>query len=342
MQTKAFITGLSGVKLTADERGFIASERPWGFILFKRNIEAPKQLALLVEELKKCAGRPDVPVLIDQEGGRVQRLGPPHWPAYPPGALFGALYDLDPALGLSAARLGARLIAADLSELGINVDCLPLADVPVAGADAVIGNRAYGTEPGKVAAIARAVTEGLEEGGILPVLKHIPGHGRANADSHLRLPEVNTSKNELERTDFAAFQPLADLPMAMTAHVVFSALDPVHPATTSATIIEQVIRGVIGFQGLLMSDDVSMNALSGSIAERTRAIFSAGCDIALHCNGQLEEMRDVAAETPELSGKALERARKALASRRAPRPFDRAAARTELEAMMSKAGTPTA
>ena len=339
MNHKAFITGLSGVRLNADERAFIEAERPWGFILFRRNIETPRQVAALVEELRGCAGRAEVPILIDQEGGRVQRLGPPHWPAYPPGASFGTLYDLDPALGLGAARLGARLIAADLSELGITVDCLPLADVPVAGADAVIGNRAYGTEPGKVAAIARAVTEGLDDGGILPVLKHIPGHGRANADSHLRLPEVNTSRNELERTDFAAFRPLADLPMAMTAHVVFSALDPLHPATTSATIIEQVIRGAIGFQGLLMSDDVSMNALSGSIAERTRAIFAAGCDIVLHCNGALDEMRDVAAETPELSGKALERAHLALASRRAPRPFDRAAARIELEAMMSKAGT---
>ena len=342
MSPKAFITGLSGVALNVEERAFIEAERPWGFILFKRNIETPGQVARLVGELRACAGAPEAPVLIDQEGGRVQRLGPPHWPAYPPGALFGALYDLDPALGLSAARLGARLIAADLSELGISVDCLPLADVPVAGADAVIGNRAYGTEPGKVAAIARAVTDGLEEGGILPVLKHIPGHGRANADSHLQLPEVNTSRNDLERTDFAAFQPLADLPMAMTAHVVFSALDRHHPATTSATIIEQVIRGVIGFQGLLMSDDVSMKALSGSIAERTQDIFSAGCDIVLHCNGQLDEMRDVAAETPELSGKALERARLALASRRAPQPFDRATARTELETMMSKAGIPGA
>src|ERR1700692_4572852 len=225
--------------------------------------------------MRKAVGEPDAPVLIDQEGGRVQRLGPPHWPAYPAGAVFGRLYDIDRALGLTAARLSARLMAADLGALGITVDCLPLADVPVAGADAVIGNRAYGTEPGKVAAIARAVTEGLEQGGILPVLKHIPGHGRANADSHLRLPEVNTSRNDLERTDFAAFQPLADLPMAMTAHVVFSAFDPAHPATTSATIIEQVIRGVIGFQGLLMSDDVSMNALAGSIAERTRSLFAA-------------------------------------------------------------------
>lgn len=339
MQSRAFITGVSGPELIAAEREFIRSERPWGFILFKRNVETPQQVTLLVQDLIKSVGVPDAPILIDQEGGRVQRLGPPHWPVYPPGALFGALYDVDPALGLSAARLSARLIAADLGDLGISADCLPLADVPVAGADAVIGNRAYGTEPEKVAAIARAVTDGLEQGGILPVLKHIPGHGRATADSHFGLPVVNTSKKELERTDFAAFRPLADLPMAMTAHVVFSALDPAHPATTSATIIEQVIRGVIGFQGLLMSDDVSMNALAGSIAERTRAIFSAGCDVVLHCNGRLDEMREVAAETPELSGKALDRARRALASRRAPQPFDRRAARTELEAMMSRAGT---
>ncbi len=337
MQARAFITGISGPELSARECEFIRSERPWGFILFKRNIETPQQVARLVRELRKSAAIADAPILIDQEGGRVQRLGPPLWPVYPPGALFGVLYDVDRNLGLSMARLSARLIAADLDELGISVDCLPLADVPVPGADAVIGDRAYGASPAKVAAIARAVTEGLEQGGILPVLKHIPGHGRATADSHLRLPEVKSSKIELERTDFAAFQPLADLPMAMTAHVVFSALDPVHPATTSATIIERVIRGVIGFQGLLMSDDVSMNALHGSIAERTRAVFSAGCDMVLHCNGKLEEMREVAAETPELSGRALERAKRALASRRAPQPFDRVAARAELDAMMSKA-----
>jgi beta-N-acetylhexosaminidase len=252
--------------------------------------------------------------------------------------VFGALYDVERVLGLNAARLSARLIAADLAALGITVDCLPLADVPVAGADAVIGNRAYGTEAGKVAAIARAVTDGLEQGGILPVLKHIPGHGRATADTHFKLPVVDTPRKELERTDFAAFQPLADLPMAMTAHVVFSALDPAQPATTSATMVDQVIRGVIGFQGLLMSDDVSMNALAGSLAERTRAVFAAGCDIVLHCNGKLDEMRDVARETPELSGKALERARKALASRKAPKPFDRVAGRAELDALIDRAG----
>jgi beta-N-acetylhexosaminidase len=339
MSTRAFITGVSGTVLTAAEREFIRGMRPWGFILFKRNVEAPDQVSALVDELRNCLGEADAPVLIDQEGGRVARLGPPHWPVYPPGAVFGALYDLDPALGLTAARLSSRLIAADLIDLGISVDCLPLADVPVAGADAVIGNRAYGTEPAKVAAIARAVTEGLEQGGVLPVLKHIPGHGRAAADSHFRLPTVDTSKEELERTDFAAFQPLADLPMAMTAHVVFSALDPAHPATTSATIIRQVIRGVIGFQGLLMSDDVSMNALAGSIAERTRAIVNAGCDMVLHCNGKLDEMRDVARETPELAGEALDRARRALASRRAPAPFDRQAARAELEALMDRVAT---
>ena len=338
MTMKAFITGVCGTGLAAEEREFIASERPWGFILFKRNVATPAQVASLVRELRDATGQPGAPVLIDQEGGRVQRLGPPNWPIYPAGAVFGALYDVDSALGLAAARLSARLIAADLADLGITVDCLPLADVPVAGADAVIGNRAYGAEPGKVAAIARAVTDGLEQGGILPVLKHIPGHGRATVDTHFKLPVVDTSRKELERSDFAAFQPLADLPMAMTAHVVFSAFDSTQPATTSATMVEEVIRGVIGFQGLLMSDDVSMNALAGSLAERTRAIFAAGNDIVLHCNGKLDEMRDVARETPELSGKALERAFKALASRKAPKPFDRVAARAELDALIDRAG----
>jgi beta-N-acetylhexosaminidase len=333
---KAFITGVSGTELTADEREFIASERPWGFILFKRNIGTPAQVASLVGQLREVAGAVDAPVLIDQEGGRVQRLGPPHWPVYPPGAAFGRLYDIDPALGLAAARLSARLIADDLLPLGVTVDCLPLGDVPIAGADAVIGDRAYGTRPDRVAAIARAVTDGLDQGGVLPILKHIPGHGRATADTHFRLPVVDTPKIELEATDFAAFRPLADLPMAMTAHVVFSAFDPAHPATTSATMIEQVIRGLIGFQGLLMSDDVSMNALAGSVAERTRAIFAAGCDMVLHCNGKLDEMRPVARETPELSGKALARAKRALAARKAPLAFDRAAARAELDALIER------
>jgi beta-N-acetylhexosaminidase len=338
MANHAFITGTSGTTLTADERAFITAERPWGFILFRRNIDNPAQVKALVGEMRNAAAAPDAPVLVDQEGGQVQRFRPPHWPIYPAGAAFGRLYDIDSSLGLQAARLSARLIADDLLPMGVTVDCLPLADVPIAGADAVIGDRAYGDEPNKVAAIARAVTDGLEQGGILPVLKHIPGHGRATADSHLALPTVDTPRSELERTDFAAFKPLADLPMAMTAHVVFSAIDSAQPATTSATMIERVIRGLIGFQGLLMSDDVGMNALAGSIAERSRALIAAGCDIILHCSGKLDEMQQVAREAPELSGRALIRAQQALASRKPPQPFDRAAARAELDALMGRLG----
>jgi beta-N-acetylhexosaminidase len=339
MGRRAFITGVAGTELRAEEREFIAAEQPWGFILFKRNVDHPSQVAGLIAELRAIIGDADAPVLIDQEGGRVQRFGPPNWSLYPPGAAFGRLYDIDSALGLKAARLSARLIADDLNQAGVTVDCLPLADVPVAGANAVIGDRAYGTEPAKVAAIARAVTDGLEQGGVLPVLKHIPGHGRATADTHFALPVVDTPEDELKGTDFAAFQPLADLPMAMTAHVVFSAIDPAHPATTSATIIERVIRGFVGFQGLLMSDDVSMNALAGSIAERTRAVFAAGCDVVLHCNGKLDEMHQVARETPELSGRTVERARRALAARKPPQAFDRTAARAELDTLISQLGT---
>ena len=341
MAARAFITGVSGTALTDDERAFLRDQRPWGFILFKRNIDTPDQVIRLIDEMRSAVGQPEAPVLIDQEGGRVQRLQPPQWPAYPPGAVFSALYEIDRDAGLEAARLSSRLIAADLADLGITVDCLPLADVPVPGADSVIGNRAYGTTPDKVAAIARAVTDGLAQGGVLPVLKHIPGHGRATADSHFQLPTVDTPVAELAKTDFAAFAPLADLPMAMTAHVVFSALDPAQPATTSATIIEQVIRGAIGFRGLLMSDDVSMNALQGSIAERTRASLAAGCDVVLHCNGKLDEMRQVAGETPMLAGEALARADRALASRRAPQPFDRGAARAELDRLVDRAGSLT-
>ncbi len=269
-------------------------------------------------------------MLVDQEGGRVQRLGPPHWPAYPPGARYGELYDRDPALGLAAARLAGHLIAADLAPLGIDVDCLPIADVPVPGGDPVIGDRAYGTEPGKVAAIAGAIAQGLMAGGVLPVVKHLPGHGRATADSHHKLPVVETDRATLERTDFAAFRPLAGLPLGMTAHVVFSAIDASAPATTSVTMVREVIRGSIGFRGLLMSDDVSMNALSGTLAERSRAALAAGCDIVLHCNGNLAEMGEVAGATPPLAGDAKTRADAALALRGAREDFDVAAARADL------------
>jgi beta-N-acetylhexosaminidase len=337
MTARAFITGLSGPELTAAERSFLRAARPWGLILFKRNIQTPGQISALIDEFKDAVGRADVPVLVDQEGGRVQRLGPPQWPAYPPGAAYGRLYDRDPAAGLAAARLGGRLIAADLADAGITVDCLPIADVPVAGADAVIGDRAYGVTPAKVAAVGAALAAGLMAGGVLPVLKHIPGHGRATADSHLRLPVVGTDRKTLESTDFAAFRPLAGLPLGMTAHVVFTALDPDLPATTSATIIGQVIRGFIGFDGLLMSDDLSMGALSGSLAERTQAARAAGCDMALHCNGNLAEMEAVAAAAPALAGDAARRAAAALAARKVPEPIELAAARAEFAQLMQGA-----
>jgi beta-N-acetylhexosaminidase len=334
MAPRAFITGLSGPTLSTSERDFLREARPWGLILFKRNVETPQQVFEFVREALHEL-RADAAVLVDQEGGRVQRLGPPHWPAYPPGGAYARLYQRDARAGLAAAALGARLIAADLHPLGISVDCLPLADVPVPGADAVIGDRAYGETPAQVAAVAAAVAQGLMAGGVLPVLKHIPGHGRATADSHMKLPVVHTHRTTLEATDFAAFRPLKHLPLGMTAHVVYSAIDPVHPATTSATMIREVIRGFIGFDGLLMSDDVSMNALSGSIAERTRASFAAGCDLVLHCNGRLDEMRAVASEAPELSGAPAARAGAALTARKPPEPIDLAAARREFAALMA-------
>jgi beta-N-acetylhexosaminidase len=340
MAVRAFITGLAGLTIADSERAFLRDARPWGLILFKRNISTPQQVSDLVRDFRDTVGW-EAPVLIDQEGGRVQRLGPPHWPVYPPGAAYSAIYDRDKTSGLAAARLGGHLIAADLMALGIDVDCLPIADVPVAGHDPIIGDRAYGAEPGKVAAIAGAVAEGLLAGGVLPVLKHLPGHGRANADSHLKLPVVSTDRATLEKTDFAAFVPLRNLPLGMTAHVVFSAIDPASPATTSVTIVSQVIRGFIGFTGLLMSDDVSMGALSGTIAERSHAALAAGCDVVLHCNGDLAEMMQVAGAAPELDGQAAQRAQAALAARRGREEFDVAAARRIFSEMVaSNTGRP--
>jgi beta-N-acetylhexosaminidase len=336
---RAFITGLAGPALTAEERQFLKEAEPWGLIVFTRNVRSADGLRRLIGEFRDAVGH-HAPVLIDQEGGRVQRLGPPQWPSYPPGAAYGALYDQDRQIGIEAAKLGARLIAADLAALGIDVDCAPLADVPATGGDPVIGDRAYGTTPDKVAAIAAAIATGLLEGGVLPVLKHIPGHGRATADSHERLPVVSTDRATLETTDFAAFRALKTLPLGMTAHVVFTAIDPVAPATCSATIVRDVIRDSIGFRGLLMSDDVSMGALTGSLGERTRAALSAGCDMALHCNGKMPEMQAVAAETPQLAGEAARRADAALAARKPPAPIDLAAARIEFVNLMTSAWQP--
>jgi beta-N-acetylhexosaminidase len=339
MAARAFITGLSGLTVSANERAFLREAKPWGLIIFKRNVSTPQQVTELTSAFRDAVGW-EAPVLVDQEGGRVQRLGPPHWPAYPAGAVYGALFDREVSSGLAAARLAGHLIAADLRVLGIDVDCLPLADVLTAGADPVIGDRAYGSEPGKVAAIAGAIAPGLLARGVLPVVKHLPGHGRATADSHHKLPVVDTDRATLEATDFAAFRPLASLPIGMTAHVVFSAIDPVAPATTSVTMVREVIRGFIGFRGLLMSDDVSMKALSGTIAERSGAAFAAGCDVVLHCNGNLSEMAAVAGQAPVLAGEAARRADAALAQRKAPEQFDVEAARKLFSQMVDADGSP--
>jgi len=332
----AFITGVEGLELSAGERAFLRAADPWGFIIFKRNIDTPVQLRALIASLRETVGR-NAPVLVDQEGGRVQRLGPPYWPKYPPGSFYGAIYDRDRAAGLAAAKGGARLIAYDLFDVGIDVDCLPIADLPANDGDPIIGDRAYGTSPAKVAQIGAAIAEGLLAGGVLPVLKHIPGHGRATADSHHTLPVVDSDRAELESSDFAAFRPLAKLPLGMTAHVVFTAIDPLAPATTSGTMVREVIRQHLGFDGLLMSDDISMGALSGTLSERSRAALGAGCDVILHCNGKLDEMREVASALPRLQGEGARRADDALARRRQPVPFDVEAAREELNAMMALA-----
>ncbi len=336
MPCRAFITGLSGLALTAEERAFVRESEPWGFILFKRNVDAPDQVRRLTGECREAVGR-NAPILVDQEGGRVQRLGPPHWPSYPPGAAYGRIFQQQgKAAAETAAKLGARLIAADLRAVGIDVDCLPIADVPVPDADRVIGDRAYGDTPAQVAAIARSVSDGLLAGGVLPVLKHIPGHGRATADSHAELPVVDTDLPTLERTDFPPFRALCDLPLAMTAHVVFTTIDALAPATTSAKVVDDVIRKWIGFRGLLMSDDISMGALSGSIGERSRAALAAGCDLVLHCNGNLDEMRKVAAMAPMLAGDAARRSDDALKLRASIVEYDCAADRARFVAIMAQ------
>lgn len=311
-ESKSMILGCAGKSLTLEEIRFYRGERPWGFILFARNIGETGQIRDLVASMRDAVGRPEAPVFIDQEGGRVQRLRPPLAPNYPAGGALGALWRNDREAGTRAAWLMARLHAFDLLRFGITADCLPVLDVPVEGASDVIGARAYGKEPGAVIELGRATAEGLMSGGVLPVMKHIPGHGRAFADTHFELPTVNTPLNELRRHDFAPFKALNHLPMAMTAHVVYSAVDPKNPATTSAKVVNDIIRGEIGFDGLLMSDDTSMKALSGDFPTKAAAILAAGCDLVLHCNGVFEEMAGIASRTTALQGKSLERAERAL------------------------------
>ncbi|MFQ5627039.1 MAG: beta-N-acetylhexosaminidase, partial [Methyloligellaceae bacterium] len=272
--------------------------------------------------VRACVAGGELLILVDQEGGRVQRMGPPQWRIYPAARNFGRLYDSDPEEGVNAARAVARLMAKDLFEAGINTDCAPVLDLPAPGAHEIIGDRAYGSDPETVIALARSVAEGLLDGGVLPVIKHIPGHGRARADSHEKLPVISASREELSETDFKPFAALNDLPLAMTAHVVLSAVDDVAPASVSAPIISQVIRKQIGFGGLVMSDDLDMAALTGTPAERARSVIAAGCDVVLHCSGKLADMAEVADATPELSAAALARLKQAFGQLQAPVAFD--------------------
>lgn len=338
-QSKAAIFGCSGLSLTEDEKQFFSEHKPFGFILFNRNIDNPDQIRKLTDELAACVDHQNVPVLIDQEGGRVQRLRPPLAENYPHAWQLGDIYKQDKDMGSHAVWLMSRLHAYDLLKLGINVDCLPVLDIPTPEGHEVIGKRAYGDEPNIVSELGQLAADGLKAGGVLPVIKHIPGHGRAAADTHLELPTVDTKLDELIANDFEPFKRLSSELMAMTAHVVYSAIDPDEPATTSKVAIEEYIRGLIGFDGLLMSDDVSMNALSGDFSERTLKIFAAGCDIVLHCNGDMSEMQAVIADTPVLTGKALDRANAVLAAFNEPDNHNEAALRAEFKEILEQMGS---
>ena len=334
----SLITGFAGLSLSQDEARFLAETRPCGLILFARNCQTPEQIRSLVDAAKAAIGSDDVLVLIDQEGGRVRRLKPPHWRELPAAASFARLAQRNHDAGLEAARLAARLTAADLKTMGINTNCAPVLDAPVPGAHEIIGDRAYGTTPETIVPMARAVAEGYLAGGVLPVIKHIPGHGRARADSHLELPVVPTSHAELSATDFVPFHALRDMPAAMTAHVVFSAIDPDAPASTSAIVTRDIIRGEIGFDGLLMSDDLNMKALSGSMRARAEAVIRSGSDVVLHCSGNLAEMQEAAASVPALADKPLARFERCIALLKRSDPFDVA----EAEAAISAASGATA
>ncbi len=338
---KACILGIEGTRLSQRERAFFQEADPLGFILFARNCESPDQVRGLTQDLRGISGRADAPVLIDQEGGRVARLAPPHWRAAPPAAAFGALYLEDPEAGRRAARLNARLIGAELRALGINVDCAPVLDLPGPGADPIIGDRAFAADPATVAELGGAFRAGLNDAGVLAVIKHIPGHGRADADSHLALPRVDCPREELSATDFRPFRALAQTepprPWAMTAHVVFEALDRERPATLSTAVIEETIRREIGFDGILITDDLSMQALEGPMRGRAAAAIAAGCDLTLHCNGKLDEMTEVAAGTPEISPRAAARLEASLGALPAPRAIDAAADGAELESLFARA-----
>ncbi len=303
---KSVIFGCSSTRISPEERHFFTQHNPVGFILFARNIENPEQVKALIEELKSCVSHEHCLILIDQEGGRVARLAPPHWDAYPPVDVFAKLAQKDLEKAKNAIYLNYRLIGDDLHQLGINVNCAPVLDIPVAGSDDIIGDRALGNEPKQVAILGRAVCDGLMDAAVLPVIKHIPGHGRATVDSHLALPKVEAAIDILERTDFTPFKMLCDMPIAMTAHISYTMLDPNHCATMSPLVIDY-IRTQIGFEGLLLSDDLSMKALEGEFATRAEKCLTAGCDVILHCNGNMDEMLEIASKASDLSKKSARR-----------------------------------
>lgn len=330
---KAVVVAPAGPELDDDERRLFSANPPAGFILFARNLADPDQTRRLCQDLRDCVARPDHPILIDQEGGRVARLKPPHWPIFPPAGLFGRMAKTDPDRAFQAARINARLIAHELTALGINFDCAPVLDIPQPGTDPVIGDRALGEDPETVTLLGEAVCEGLMSGGVLPVIKHIPGHGRADLDSHKKLPRVTAHLGELAAVDFRPFSALSDIPWAMTAHVVYTAIDPDRPATISDIVIGQFIRGELDFDGVLISDDIGMGALSGTPLERCLAALSAGCDLVLHCSGDLAEMTGILERIPEIDARAVRRLAEAERKRPPVEPADVAALREELETM---------
>ena len=333
----SLITGLSGTALTAAETSFLTDAVPAGIILFARNCRDHGQIRRLIDDAKMAIGASDILVLVDQEGGRVMRLRPPVGRALPPAAIYSSIYQRDCQAATESAFKIARLLAADLRDLGINCNCAPVLDVPAPGAHNIIGDRAYGTNPEQIIALATAVAQGFMAGAILPVIKHIPGHGRATKDSHLELPIVNSTISELKSSDFEPFRALANLPAAMTAHVVFTAIDDKAPASTSAIVTKQIIRDYIGFDGLLMSDDLSMKALSGSLGDRAKNVIRAGSDLALHCNGKMTEMEAVAANVPALAGEAQRRFETAFKVTESSRiePFEPHDAESTLNALCS-------
>jgi beta-N-acetylhexosaminidase len=302
----AIIFGCAGTTLSADERRFFAETNPYGFILFRRNVENPAQVIALVEELRASVGRPDAPVLIDQEGGRVARLAPPHWPKLPPGRTIGLLAEHDLAAGIAAARAIGRTIGAMLADLGIDVACAPVTDLLLPETHDVIGDRAFSADPVLVGGLAGAVCKGLRDAGVTPIVKHIPGHGRATADSHLDLPRISADRPTLEATDFAAFRAVADAPWAMVAHCIYTAIDADLPASISPAAIAE-IRNSIGFSGVLIADDIGMKALRGTLADNAAASLAAGCDLTLHCSGNFQEMQEIAPALTGLTKHAAER-----------------------------------